>query len=86
MKSDEQKEQSLQIPIFLLTVFFAILLFFGGAYGIKWYLKEKKFNKYLNEYIEEEVENALTEATEDLSFLPPEGVTINKGTESSGSC
>ncbi|MBD3281917.1 hypothetical protein GF391_04175 [Candidatus Uhrbacteria bacterium] len=65
-----------------LSALFAVVLFVGGAHGIKWHLEEEEFSKHM----EEEAKNALTEAAEDLSFLPPDGVTIKKGKEVEGMC
>lgn len=65
-----------------LSLFFTIVLYIGSCIGMKKYLEEEKFD----EYYKAEAKNSLIEASKDLSFLPPDGVTIKKGKEIEGRC
>jgi len=58
-----------------LSALFAVVLFIGALYGLERYLKANKFG----EEMEAAAKQALADAAKDLSYLPPDGVTIKKG-------
>ncbi len=65
-----------------LSALFALVLFYGSLYGLKRYLEANKFDEEIRAVAKQE----LAEAAEDLSYLPPDGVTIKKGKEVEGRC